>query len=471
MKENLERGSSPDRIAFFAFTRKAAHEATARAAQNFGLKDDELPWFRTLHSAAFKMLGLSSSEVMQDMHYAELAKHLGRFTFQHSYNEDTERVPQGGGLGDIALSIYTRARSRCVSIEDEWRASDEKTLDLKEMRMFATALDDYKAAYQLLDFSDFLDEVHEPLSLDLLIIDEAQDLTRQQWNFAQRVGARAHKVIIAGDDDQAIFQWAGADVASFLNLKGSVSVLPVSYRLPSKIWRKSHDIAERIRFRKTKEWQPRPDDEGTLAYIDSPDSVDLRDTNTWLMLTRLRWQLKMMEDICRNQGVVYQLDHTWSNQTHEVRAVVAYERLRRGESIQGTRAALLSRYIPGLEHVPKQDSVSWVDVKWPFEGMPDWMDALTALGYEQREYIRKMRKNNESLVNPGRVVISTIHGVKGGEADNVLMLPDTSKRIEDSLHIDQDAERRVWYVGASRARHVLNISRPLSTRSVFGTII
>lgn len=471
VKDALDAGSLPERIAFFAFTRKAASEATSRAAQAFGLKDDELPWFRTLHSAAFKMLGLSSSEVMQDGHYAELAKHLGRFTFQHSYDENTERVPPGGGLGDIALSIYTRARSRCVSVDEEWCEASESNLTLKEMRQFAKALDEYKAAYQLLDFSDFLDEVHEPLSLDLLIIDEAQDLTRQQWNFARRIGAKAYQVVIAGDDDQAIFQWAGADVSTFLNLKGNVRVLPISYRLPHDIWAKSTAIAQGIRRRKVKNWQPRPDDKGELLYVDAPDSVDLRSNATWLMLTRLRWQLKMMEDICRSQGVVYQMDHAWSNQTPEVRAIVAYEKMRRGEAVQGNRAALVGSYIPGLSQMPKQDTVEWKDVPWPFEGMPDWMEALQGIGFEQREYIRKLRKNNESLINPGRVVLSTIHGVKGGEADNVLMLPDTSKRIDDALHVDQDSERRVWYVGASRAIHQLNICKPISTRNVFGSIL
>jgi DNA helicase-2/ATP-dependent DNA helicase PcrA len=458
----LKRGIPPDRIAFFAFTRKAAHEARARAIEQFDLKDDDLPWFRTLHSAAFKILGLSSSEVMQDSSYAEIGAALGRFTFAHSYSEDTERVPLGGALGDLALSIYSRARSRCVDIETEWLATDDM-VSLADAKRFAVTLDDYKREFQLLDFSDFLDEVHSQMGFDLLIIDEAQDLTRQQWNFVRRIGADAKAVVIAGDDDQAIFQWAGADLTTFLGMRGDVRVLPVSHRLPFLIWQKSQDIASRIRYRQPKEWSARPDDIGSLRKIDDLSQVDLLSGGSWLMLTRLRWQLSLMVERCVQQGVIYQHEGLWSNQTPEVRAVVAFERLRRGEAIPGQRAMSALRYVPGVS-VPKQQEIMWEDVSWPFEGRPDWMHAFTAMGVEAHQYIRRLRANDQSLVNPGNVVLSTIHGVKGGEADNVVMLPDTSKRIEKSMLTDPDAEARVWYVGASRARHQLNILAPSRSR-------
>jgi DNA helicase II / ATP-dependent DNA helicase PcrA len=463
----MQAGSSPDRIAFFAFTRKAAHEAITRASERFAIKQDDLVWFRTLHSAAFKMLGLSSSEVMQPQHYDELATALGRgFTFEYQYDESTERVPLGGALGDLALGVYSRARSRCVTVEEEWwNVPDENNITLREAELFARTLDNFKQAYQLLDFSDFLDEVHTPLDLDLLIIDEAQDLTRQQWDFARRVGARAKRVIIAGDDDQAIFQWSGADLRTFLSLNGVLRVLPISYRLPEEIWRKTNQIAQTIRRRKDKYWQSR-DEKGSVRYITNTDQADLRGSATWLLLTRLRYQLRAMESVCRAQGVVYQMDGTWSNQTPDVRAVVNYERLRRGEPLPGVRVEALAKYIPGLNDVRRKSEMLWDDVPWPFEGKPDWMNALTALGTDEREYIRTLRMNGESLVNQGRVVLSTIHGIKGGEADNVVLSPDTSARVTRGIQADPDAEARVWYVATSRARHNLMIAEPTNPNHV-----
>src|SRR2546430_694612 len=49
---------SPEKIAFMAFTKKAADEARDRAMRKFSLSPRELPWFRTLHSLAFRQLGM-----------------------------------------------------------------------------------------------------------------------------------------------------------------------------------------------------------------------------------------------------------------------------------------------------------------------------------------------------------------------------------------------------------------------------
>lgn len=462
----LRSGIHPDRIAFFAFTRKAANEASERAGKLFGLKKDDLPWFRTLHSAAFRMLGLSSAEVMQASHYRELAKTLGRFTFQYSYNEDTERVPRDGAPGDIALSIYSLARSQMTSPLNAWRASGDSDVSRNDIEWFAQTLDNYKHAYQLMDFSDFLDEVHEALPLELLIIDEAQDLTRQQWAFVRRIGSKAKRVIIAGDDDQAIFQWAGADLTTFLSFKGELKVLPTSHRLPQIIWQKAHEISEKIKYRKPKEWAHRPDDKGRISYTTEYADTNLHGSQTWLLLTRLRWQTQFLVDLCRSQGVVYQYDGVWSNQSPEIRAVISYERLRRGDKITGSRATQVVRFIAGMEGVPRQSEITWEDLKWPFEGRPDWMSALSALGAEPRSYIRALRSNGESLTEEGRVVISTIHGAKGGEADNVLLVSDVSKKVLDGINLDPDAEHRVWYVGVSRAKHHLRILVPQTQRHV-----
>ncbi len=63
----LEKGTHPHRIAFLAFTRKAANEAKERAAARFGLDPKrDLIYFRTLHSLALTMTDLRPEQVMQD---------------------------------------------------------------------------------------------------------------------------------------------------------------------------------------------------------------------------------------------------------------------------------------------------------------------------------------------------------------------------------------------------------------------
>ena len=52
----MERGTPPDRIGYFAFTKKAAQEGRERTMERFGLTEKELPNFRTLHSLATRCL-------------------------------------------------------------------------------------------------------------------------------------------------------------------------------------------------------------------------------------------------------------------------------------------------------------------------------------------------------------------------------------------------------------------------------
>lgn len=468
--EALRAGVEPNKIAFFAFTRKAAREAIHRAASRFSMQEDDLPWFRTLHSAAFKIIGLSSSDVMQQDDYTNIGVALGRFTFAHSYSEETERVPLGGALGDRALGIYTRARSRCISVEQEWHEYPDNfefaELTLPAVQQFVNTLEAYKAERHLLDFSDFLDEAHEELDLELLIIDEAQDLTRQQWNFVRRIGRRAKRVIIAGDDDQAIFQWAGADLDQFLRIRANMKVLPISYRLPKNVWLEARRIVNKIRGGFHKEWTHREGDAGRMISVPYLDSVDMLDGNTWLLLTRMKHQLDQVEMSCREKGVVYQKDGIWSNDTREIRAVVLYEKLRRGDAIAAQRAEIIRSFIPGMQEIMHKGQVTWDEIKWPFDGRPNWMQTIEPnMGQWHVQYIKELRRTGQSLTQPGNIVLSTIHGQKGGEADNVVLYPGISRRIQDSMRVDEDAEHRVWYVGVSRAIHNLYLVEPNGRRN------
>ena len=69
--------TDPDKVGYFAFTKKAANEAKDRAIKKFNLTEDDLPYFRTLHSLAFRKLGLKRENVMQPEHYEEVGKSIG----------------------------------------------------------------------------------------------------------------------------------------------------------------------------------------------------------------------------------------------------------------------------------------------------------------------------------------------------------------------------------------------------------
>ena len=69
-------------------------------------------------------------------------------------------------------------------------------------------------------------------------------------------------------------------------------------------------------------------------------------------------------------------------------------------------------------------------------------------------------KKSEDLTREPRIKISTVHGVKGGEADHVLLLTDVAPRTYREMHTLPDDEIRVFYVAVTRARKSLHIVQP-----------
>jgi superfamily I DNA/RNA helicase len=84
-----------------------------------------------------------------------------------------------------------------------------------------------------------------------------------------------------------------------------------------------------------------------------------------------------------------------------------------------------------------------------------WYEVLR-VSETERIYITSVRRMGESiLTGTPRIKISTIHKAKGGEADNVALLLDSSRACVESM--DQDSEIRTFYVGLTRAKKSLHI--------------
>ena len=71
-----------------------------------------------------------------------------------------------------------------------------------------------------------------------------------------------------------------------------------------------------------------------------------------------------------------------------------------------------------------------------------------------------MRANGEELNKEARIKLSTIHSVKGGEADNVVLLTDLSLNTMKAYEQNPDDENRLFYVGATRTKEHLHIIEP-----------
>jgi len=89
-----------------------------------------------------------------------------------------------------------------------------------------------------------------------------------------------------------------------------------------------------------------------------------------------------------------------------------------------------------------------------------WYKAFDGLDTDTENYIRNMLANSEKITQQPRITLSTIHGAKGGEADNVLVLPDITKSALDHNDMDPDELHRLFYVAVTRARNSLHILEP-----------
>jgi len=65
------------------------------------------------------------------------------------------------------------------------------------------------------------------------------------------------------------------------------------------------------------------------------------------------------------------------------------------------------------------------------------------------------------------VKLSTIHGAKGGEADNVLLLTDLSAKFAREYDRNADDIHRLFYVGLTRARESLHLVLPKNEQKGF----
>jgi DNA helicase-2/ATP-dependent DNA helicase PcrA len=460
VEEALADGRDPSRIAVFTFTKKAAGEARERAITRFGGDPDEYRYWSTIHSVAFRSLGLSRDQMLIGKRLDRFGEEVG-LEFNGGVDEDGRFPVYSRSVGDSYLRICTLAKSRQVSLLEQWQDSDTD-LPFWAVQRFSESLASYKSKHGLYGFDDLLETTHPGIEADLVLIDEVQDLSRQQINYVRRAVSDSAVIGLYGDDDQSIFVWAGADRGFMRNVRADRTVLGRSWRLPRSIKSLADVVINRCYMRIAKTWEAR-DEEGSVDWVGGIGDADLLNGRSWLLLARHRRQLADLVGECRRQGVVYQLHNKWSNEDDDVRAARSYEHLRGGKRVLATEARRVARSISGMPEPSRLDGeCGWVDLSWPERITPktDWMAGLDRLGPSSREYIRELRRNNEPLHGPGRVKVSTVHGAKGGEADDVFLLTDIGRRTARQAASDPDAETRVMYVGMTRARHRLLLAQP-----------
>ena len=280
------KNTDPDKVGYFAFTQKAAYEARDRAIKKFNLEEDDLPYFRTLHSLAFRRLGIKKENVMQRRHYQDFGKRVKEEINYADYENDHNGIFTSDSE---YLRIVNLAILKGITAEQQYNLQEHnQDLELDKLKIIANELQRYKKEHGLIDFNDMIleftkSDIAVP-KFDVVFIDEAQDLSRMQWDMAKAIWQKTTDSFIAGDDDQAIFRWAGADVDSFIAQEGQMLPLQQSYRIPSRVHALAMGIINKIKTRINKSWNPKIH-EGSLSRYDDFEILDMS-SGEWLVLAR-----------------------------------------------------------------------------------------------------------------------------------------------------------------------------------------
>ncbi len=531
-------------ILVVSYTRAAAQEVRERLAERL----DESPRALqgnvcTMHAKAYDLLDLSRGDVIGEKDKEEFCEEYG-LEYEDEYSGAGRRTARSTTIGNkiIATSQWLQRTRRDVAdwydVPFQWDVeevrlppeidpnaqegnkytptwpSDDDRIDVPEA---IRAWRSYKGREGKIGFADMLERVRQRSlvpNVDYLVIDEFQDITTLQYDVYQEWKPHVKRVLIAGDDDQVVYSWQGADPALLLEEDVDEDViLPNSYRLPSNVLNAVNQEIRHIDKRQDKDLEPRKDGGSVEAY-QNRSMLDLvrmvrrtlvEDDGTIMLLFRARYQMFQFVDEFITEGVPFTAltdQRMWTDRlTQYVRAVEAVEA---GEDVDGLQARRLADMlmdsafgtndrddlfdaIDDLQEEADVDDLQELTVPLevveehvPFmPGPASAADMVRKVTNFQKKSIQAYFAIGEyHMMDPDRVRVGTIHSAKGREADHVFVATDLTEKVVEQMvaTVDDptdvegceeftkttspvpvltDNERRVFYVGMSRARERL----------------
>ncbi len=408
--EFLRAGTDIKKIGYFSFTKKAAYEAITRAEEKFQIDRDDIPYFRTLHSLAFRLLGAKKESVMGHADYRDFGLKCG-IPIKSAWYDDSDGVFNSD---NEYLRIINKAKVMGTNVLDEYD-KNQHGLDIERdlLYLLDQELSRYKQEKGLIDYNDMVEQfIRQDVSptFDVLFIDEAQDLSPLQWRMVRTLWKKANKTYIAGDDDQAIFRWAGADVDTFIALKEEVDyvdTLSQSYRIPGgPIHEMSQKIIRNVSNRYDKDYMPRQE-MGDLTRYSDVTQVDMSH-GEWLVLTTANHFLDDIKEFCELQGWYYSHKRRNSVKLDLLLAIQTWEKWRKIEhdlspaSIRKIYSYLGDNVTKGYRtgKTMSDEETYYIEECTEDHGLQTtdvWYKAFAGLDPMTENYIRNMLANKEKI--------------------------------------------------------------------------
>jgi len=528
-----------------SYTRAAAAEIRERLAERLDRSPRALRGnVCTMHAKAYDLLNLSRGDVAGESDKKEFCEDFG-LEFEDEYEGSRRRSARSTTMGNkiIATSQWLQRTRRDVAdwydVPFKWNveevrlppdidpnaqtgnkytptwSSDDDRLDVPEA---IRAWRSYKGEHGLVGFADMLERVKQRSlipNVDYLVIDEFQDITTLQYDVYEEWKPHVKRVLIAGDDDQVVYAWQGADPDLLLDeVVTDDEILPNSYRLPSRILDVVTREISHIDKRQDKDLNPRKEG-GRVEGVCNPSMLDLvrnvrstieeDDDCSAMVLFRARYQLFQFIDEFIDEGIPFTAltdQRMWTDRLQQY--VAGIEALDGEEPLTLLQARRLADMLADSafgtgdrepffdaledrEEAAESDDLTEIYVEPEFVRdhapfVPDprsAADMLRKVTSFQERSVDAYFSGDYRGMDASRVRVGTIHSAKGREADHVFVATDLTEKVVEQMaatveqngrdvpgvddftkHTDPvptltDNERRVFYVGMSRARERL----------------
>jgi DNA helicase-2/ATP-dependent DNA helicase PcrA len=326
-------------------------------------------------------------------------------------------------------------------------------------------------------------------------------------------------LFLAGDDDQTIYEWAGAKPEYFLNMEGNVVdempqlwkdktgywdsdgvyILDQSWRMPNEILRLAKMCIEKVSERQEKRIKPHHEG-GTFIPLQSPSvetvlkHVDFDDT---YMLFRAKYQINNFSKQLIEKGIPYvdtrfvntNYGGVWNKDMIDLRDGLRAI-MRREDTMTGQQAARIVEELPAnalkddrktlmstlgsRKQIPTQSLVDVVSYGWPSgdNGILKWCMEFEEANWFQENAVRNNLRHGHEDMYPDGFKLGTIHSSKGREAGTIVLSLDSADPIMENMPPSgiNDAERRLYYVGMTRTKDKLVMVEDLDSDSPNFTI-
>lgn len=484
----LKDGMKPYEIAYVSFTRVAAHEARNRALDKFreyGRTD--FPWFSTIHSICFRLNNMKTSQIFAGHKLDEFGKAFGyEFSPEPDYsNLDTLFVEQLLQTPADYYEFFLNWQRHKMLPLDVAYAQFVRLQELPEsftrlgIYKYIERRNNFKATEALYDFCDLLEMTLRrqlvPPGLRVLVGDEMQDNSPLLYKVFELWSQQVERVYVAGDVYQALFGFCGGDPTIFMDMPADdTQVLKQSYRCSKAVHDLARKVIERHKLRYADDDFLPTSQDGEVKRAGVVKWGEISGRTFYLHRTRLYASLAARELTSEAIPFISLRGSHSPLQKAISKAFLAAYNLAEGHYVNISLVNALAALLPAklwFDHGAKTHIKQRADTepglqvsKAGLRGLgfrTDFIDRLTFDTWieavkgdeDEKNYLVRLYRHYGTGVFEKQpdLVVSTIHGVKGAEAQTVILNPDITKRVAEGMSTDPDAEVRVFYVGISRA--------------------